>query len=367
MEAAVQRFGARPRRRKDLISCLLILDVLIMHSPVYLAICAATLVGLLIIGTPDLNSMVFASAMAIAVLGVPHGGLDHWTGRRLLHSRFVDGWWIVFFPVYLFVGLVFAVGWFVIPTITVVSFFLISAWHFGREDQRANPQSEIASRTRQVLGHIFATALGGLVIWVPAIARPEEMQSLLSLIVPANGVEPVNRIFEVTRFIAVCLIPLATLIVIARLIKSPRDCNRWVPLATAAIAIYMPILISFSIYFCGWHSWQGLQRLRQDESLTAGQFVRCVSPLSIAAIIGVAAAGLWLQGWSAELLPERQTFSSLRTVFIGLSAIAVPHLLLHEFDLHSRTALRVVNHNADYHNSESCVTVPPHSQHQVCT
>jgi len=311
---------------------LLILDVLIMHSPVYLAICTASLGSMLLFGTPELISIVFIAALAIAVLGVPHGGLDHWTGRRLLQRRFATGWWAVFFPAYLFVGSVFALGWFLAPTMTVILFFLVSAWHFGREDQQSNHNDLSTSRINRAIDHVVAASVGGLVIWIPALIRPDEMQSLLSLIVPTTGIEPAIRIVEVTQIIAACFVPLAAFIVITRMVTSPLKCNRWVPLATAAIATCMPILISFSIYFCGWHSWQGLQRLRRDECLATSEFVRCVAPLSVAAIIGVVAAGWWLQDSSNVRLAEGQVSALLRTVFIGLSAIAVPHLFLHELD-----------------------------------
>lgn len=301
-----------------------------MHSPVYLAICAASIGGMLMFGAPELSSMVLGAAVAIAVLGVPHGGLDHWTGRRLLKDRFGDRWWAVFFPTYLFVGLAFALGWFAIPTVSVLIFFLVSAWHFGREEQQADSHKAKSSPTGQAFQHVIATAVGGLIIWVPAVVRPDEMQSLLRLIVPTDTAETSVRIVAVTQLLSTFLIPVAFAIVIIRLIKSPADCYRWVPLATIAVAILTPILISFSIYFCAWHSWQGLQRLRRDESLPIGEFLRCVAPLSVAAISGVAVAGWWMQGGAAESFFAGQSSSSLRTVFIGLSAIAVPHLFLHE-------------------------------------
>jgi hypothetical protein len=126
------------------------------------------------------------------------------------------------------------------------------------------------------------------------------------------------------------LIPVSFAVVFVRLVKSRSNCDRWVPLATIAIAILTPILISFTIYFCAWHSWQGLQRLRRDESLPIGDFLRCVAPLSVAAISGVVSAGWCMQGGAAESFFAGQSSSPLRSVFIGLSAIAVPHLFLHE-------------------------------------
>lgn len=301
-----------------------------MHSPVYLAICTASIGVMLLFGSPELSSMVLIAALAIAVLGVPHGGLDHWTGRRLLKDRFGDRWWAVFFPIYLLIGLAFALGWFAFPTVTVLIFYLISAWHFGREEQQVDNYKVGSSRIGQAFQHVIATAVGGLIIWVPAAVRPEEMQSLLRLIVPTDDVETSVRIVDVTQFFASFLLPLASAIVIVRLVKLPSDCYRWVPLATVAVAILTPILISFSIYFCAWHSWQGLQRLRRDESLSIGEFLVCVAPLSVAAIFGVAAAGWWMQGGAGESFFDGQSSSTIRTVFIGLSAIAVPHLFLHE-------------------------------------
>lgn len=338
-----------------------------MHSPVYLAICAASLSAMLVFGAPDLTSMVFASALAIAILGVPHGGLDHWTGRRLLQCSLTRWWWTFFFPAYLFVGIVFALGWIVAPVLTVVLFFLISAWHFGREEQQSNPSHSRTSRQHQAIKHIVAAAVGGLVIWIPVLVRPDEMQSLLSLIVPTTDVETTKHIVEVTRMIAACLVPFAIVRVIAGLVRSPLDCGGWVPLATGTIAFYIPLLISFSIYFCGWHSWQGLRRLRREEGLTVSEFVRCVAPLSAAAILGVVAVGWWMQGGSADSLFEGQTSATLRTLFIGLSAIAVPHLLLHEFASHRRSIPRVVIDAADRHDSESRATIEPNSNQQVCT
>lgn len=303
-----------------------------MHSPVYLAICVIPLVGMLRFGTPELTSMVFIAGMAIAVLGVPHGGLDHWIGRRLLYRRFANRWWAVFFSAYLLIGISFGLGWFVAPTMTVVLFFLVSAWHFGREDRQVFLSRRSTSRINRAIEHVAAAAVGGLVIWIPALVRPDEMELLLRLIVPPTGAEPANRIVEVTQIIAACFVPFAALIAITRIVASPLNYDPWVPLATAIIAMCLPILISFSIYFCGWHSWQGLQRLRRDESLATAEFIFYVAPLSIAAIIGVATAGWWMQDGSAELIFNGQTSASLRAVFIGLSAIAVPHLFLHELD-----------------------------------
>jgi Brp/Blh family beta-carotene 15,15'-monooxygenase len=82
-------------------------------------------------------------------------------------------------------------------------------------------------------------------------------------------------------------------------------------------------LVSFPVYFCGWHSARGLERLRLELGESWPELAKSLAPLTVCAIalIGLAA---WFvlggSGWNDTLI---------RATFIGLSAVAVPHLLLH--------------------------------------
>jgi beta-carotene 15,15'-dioxygenase len=299
----------------------------------YIAICVAVMASLPLWGAPDFSVLVCGAAILVAILGVPHGGLDHWTGRRLLASRFRDFWWLMFFPGYLAVGLAVAASWFVFPVATVIAFFLLSAWHFGREDQHRvaqGPQCLGANLSSKLRTHLSAIAIGGLVIWVPALVRPGEMQSLLALIVPASDGNEAAQIVWLTRSLAMVLCPIAYAICLHQLMVQDQDVSDWVPVATAGLAATAPILVSFTAYFCLWHSILGLTRLRTQEGLTGRQFVAATMPLSAIAVLGVVAIG-WLFRYSLGATSIDSIPASLQTLFIGLSAIAVPHLLLHEW------------------------------------
>jgi beta-carotene 15,15'-dioxygenase len=305
-----------------------------MHALAYLTLCFAALAGVVIFGDPELNRAAIAVGLAIALVGVPHGGLDHWTGRRLLR-RWLAGWWsVVFFPLYLGVGVAFASGWLIAPTVFVVLFFAVSAWHFGREEQWLNVELGRSSWFGSLADHTSAAAVGGLVIWIAAIFRPAELGNLLRLILPASGSDTAEEIVWNTQLLAWVLVPVAVSVVARRLGTAPGHWNNWAPLATTSVAIWTPILISFAIYFCGWHSWHGLQRLRRTESLSPWQFVKSIAPLSALAVAGVVGAGWWLQQSPVDISPAGVGAHRLQTIFIGLSAIAVPHLILHE--LHAR-------------------------------
>ena len=98
--------------------------------------------------------------------------------------------------------------------------------------------------------------------------------------------------------------------------------NALVASLVVLLAVASP-LVSFPIYFCGWHSMRGLARLRRELGESWPELARSLAPLTVGAIalIGLAA---WLvlggAGWNGTLI---------RATFVGLSAVAVPHLLLH--------------------------------------
>jgi hypothetical protein len=302
----------------------------VSHSAFYMLICVAVMAAVRLLGAPEFSVLVCVAAFLVAILGVPHGGLDHWTGRRLLASRFRDSWWMMFFPGYLAVGLIVAIAWFVFPVATVIGFFLLSAWHFGREDQHRLAKRSGGPHSWVMLEHLSAIALGGLVIWIPALVRTEEMTWMLRMIVPSKDAGVAEQIVFLTRSIAMVLCPVALVACLSKLKREGQDLNVWVPVATAGIAVIAPILVSFTAYFCLWHSILGLSRLRSQEGLKGPQFVASILPLSLMAVAGVIAAG-WFFRQSVGPSSVGTVPESLQTLFIGLSAIAVPHLLLHEW------------------------------------
>lgn len=295
----------------------------------YITTCIAAIIALNQLGIPEFSYLVYGAAMLVAILGVPHGGLDHWTGRRLLQVHFGSAWWMMFFPVYLLVCMAVVALWFAVPSAAVVGFFLLSAWHFGREEQhldRLNAREEKPSRW---VAELSAISRGGLIIWIPSLARPHEMESLLGMIVPGSDSSIAEQIVSLTGWIATLLCPVAFLFFCLELREHGREIETWVPLATAAFACFTPILVSFTAYFCLWHSLLGLSRLQVQEGLPGLRFLISILPLSLLAVAGVIAFGFFLQP-SVGIASIPSIPASLQTLFIGLSAIAVPHMLLHE-------------------------------------
>jgi len=291
-----------------------------MHNLIFCTVCAGalTFVGLGL--TIDPAVYVIALVVAVCLVGVPHGGVDSWEGRRWLVPVVGSHWCWVFFSGYLAVAVLVVVGWLVMPLWTAILFFLVSAWHFGWEDN--------GLRSKTLLwNHLAAIGSGGLVIWIPALCRPSEMQSILEWVVPSSMPTSALQIVGTARSIAMIFVPIAISDFGFSLAKSYA---RKLPLESSllrnpllvALFAWTPILFSFGFYFCGWHSIRGLVHMKEEQKISNSELLFAVLPLSLGAI-GLTGAATWFWSSGRELSAELS-----RSLFIGLSAIAVPHLIL---------------------------------------
>lgn len=287
-----------------------------MHSTgvviVSLTVAAASVIGVRF----SVSVTLAILCVAVALVGVPHGALDHWRGRRLLHRHLPKTWPLVFFPAYLLVAMIVVAGWLLVPVPTIVAFFLVSAWHFGWEDE----QPDLPSNAKN---HLAAIVIGGLVIWVPVLMRGPEVESLLRSIMPTAAADAPESAMTAVRLVAWFALPIAVVTTARDFTDATRRSRGVRNAAFILLFSVADVLVSFGIYFCGWHSVRGLKRLASENALSRRQMLPAVLPLSLSAIVlALVGMGWWSSGQS---LPD----AAARTLFVALSAMAVPHLVLH--------------------------------------
>jgi Brp/Blh family beta-carotene 15,15'-monooxygenase len=287
------------------------------HTLAFTALAVAVGLGGLAVPPVPVVLTALGLAVAVVVVGLPHGGLDHRVGRALLQPRFGPWWPLPFLTGYLLVGACVLAGWCVAPFCTIASFLMLSAVHFG--------DTESGPRWR-------ATLFGGLPIWVPLLAKPGETATLLGWVTPGgvDVAEPLAALrpalFAVAGFAAV--------VWLVGVVASIRDGDRDGQLdalrlaVTAGMLAVAPVLVGFAVAFCGWHSLRELGRLAVraeplDPALGFRRVVVAAAPLALVAA-GLAVAGAWYSGGGREVGPV-----VVQAVFLGLSAVAVPHILLH--------------------------------------
>ncbi len=137
-------------------------------------------------------SVAVVLAVAVAVVGLPHGGLDHRVGKHVLHSLASTSSTFVFVCGYLSVSILVVAAWFVSPLTTIVAFFCLSAWHFGLEEDERD--------TRTAWQWAGMVARGGMVIWIPAVFQGAEIARLLSTIAPSETELMATQIVSVIQF-----------------------------------------------------------------------------------------------------------------------------------------------------------------------
>ena len=264
-------------------------------------------------------------AVLVALVGLPHGAADHRYARPRLEPVLGMAWLPVFLVAYLAVAALVVGGWFVAPAATIVAFFLASAWHFGQEE----PRLPVGPRG---LRPVFRFARGGLVIWTPLVFQSREVAAILGLATPGGSGPAIQHATSLLTACSWTMLPLAALAWTLQGLAASgyTGRKRWVLFADNALVASLVVLfavasplVSFPVYFCGWHSARGLERLRRELGESWPELVRSLAPLTAGAIalVGLAA---WLvlggAGWNGTLI---------RATFVGLSAVAVPHLLLH--------------------------------------
>jgi Brp/Blh family beta-carotene 15,15'-monooxygenase len=263
----------------------------------------------------SMNSTVLLAVLVAGVvcLGLPHGSLDPLVARKLFRTdrRFTM---VRFLLAYAILAALCAVSWIASPNIALSIFLGISALHFGSDWQQRG----------SVWGR---AAYGACVVTVPTLHHAESVRQIYI----ALGATAAGDIVSASRFIAWTAISVAML----TLLLQPRGRRQdWLELSIILIgAIALPPLLFFVCYFCLLHSPRHLiATSREVELHGVGAFLKVVAPTVGATL--VLAALLW------HLLPGVESNGRmLETVFIGLAALTVPHMLLTELKEHNQRSL----------------------------
>ena len=171
-------------------------------------------------------------------------------------------------------------------------------------------------------------------IWTPLAFQSREVSEILGLVTLEGSAPAIQHATSLLRACSWIMLPTAAvgwgIQVLVAATRSGRvrriliTDNAMVASLVALFALTSP-LVSFPVYFCAWHSARGLKRLRRELGESWPKLATSLAPLTVTAVALVGLA-TWLvlssSGWNETLI---------RATFIGLSAVAVPHLILHGF------------------------------------
>ena len=283
----------------------------------------ASAAGTLGLHWPSTSIQLALLAAAVAIVGLPHGGGDWLPARRLLKTHWGDGWPLVFYGGYLTLALLVAAAWLAAPTATLACFLAISVGHFADEPARCAGETT-ASRWAGL-------AEGAAIVAAPTLTHFGPVRTIFVAMTPGSAAATMQFTEMLWWLALLAFVPGAVAATVwAAWAGHPlRACRLPV---TVAMAAALPPVLAFAVYFCGWHSLRhALDELTEQASEAQPRhrsrplwaYARRTLPHATAATIAATAAWLSLRTFRPDWVALTQV------VFVGLSIVAIPHILLH--------------------------------------
>jgi len=293
------------------------------HRNVMLGVTAVVIIYALTVGSPSPTVQLVVLAAAVAIVGLPHGALDHLVARQLFAPVLGSRWWMVFGLLYVGLAGLMASIWLAFPLAALLVFLSLSTLHFGWDDPLWVRSS---TGPWDAVEH---TCVGALPIVLPTWLHAAEVTVIFGWLMPAARPLDPDVVGAIAACAASAVLPVVGLRMFRLLLG--RTAAPAVSAELAAIVILhvvAPPLIAFLAYFCGWHSIRHALELADD--LEPGRpadglrrFVREAAPMTLTTVAAALLAS------AALVLTDIQLDSLLASIiFIGLSVLTVPHMAM---------------------------------------
>ena len=265
----------------------------------------------------------FICLLLILSIGISHGSLDNFKGRKLFQILKIDNFSIFYFG-YILIALIVIFLWILIPYVSLIIFLMVASYHFGKED------TQFLDIENSYYNQFLFFLKGSLIVFAPLYFHFDETISIFRLLLIEN--ETFYKFLDLIESNRVLLyfVILSTLANILLFTKNFELKKFTIFLDYFSILIinyYFSPLVAFTIYFCFLHSIRhsiSLMSELDENNLGNGFkiFIKKALPLTfITAIFCV--IGLYL-------LNNTYNFDSsiLKIIFIGLASLTFPHILL---------------------------------------
>ena len=291
------------------------------HSFIFFLVC--NIFSLIAFNFNTLSISPFICLLLILSIGISHGSLDNFKGRKLFQILKIDNFSIFYFA-YILIALIVIFLWILIPYVSLIIFLMVASYHFGKED------TQFLIIENSYYNQFLFFLKGSLIVFAPMYFHFDETVSIFRLLLIENETfYNFLDLIESNRVLLYCVI-LSTLANILLFTKNFELKKFTIFLDYFSILIinyYFSPLVAFTIYFCFLHSIRhsiSLMSELDENNLGNGFkiFIKKALPLTIITAI-FCVIGLYL-------LNNTYNFDSsiLKIIFIGLASLTFPHILL---------------------------------------
>jgi len=262
---------------------------------------------------------LFALA-AVMLIGLPHGAFDGAIAFCLGFGR-STGKIIGFMVMYLLLAGLSALIWSVSPVFALAAFLGLSIMHFGSGDtehlfQPGPHIAQLGLKACQILVH------GGIVTILLPVFHTVEVSKLFIILAGPNAVLIMDALKPALMIwlVATCIYAGAGLV-------SRQYGAAAAELAGLTVLVWLlPPLAGFAVYFCVVHSRRHFTSIWTAMQLYISRRFILISGGILTAASWAMGAGLYASQAASGTFSADEAF--IRTVFILLAALTVPHMLL---------------------------------------
>ena len=291
------------------------------HSLIFFLLC--NIFSLIAFKINTFTISPFICLLLILSIGISHGSLDNFKGRKLFQILEIDNFFIFYFS-YILIALIVIFLWILIPYVSLIIFLMVASYHFGKED------TQFLIISNSYYNQFLFFLKGSLIVFAPMYFHFDETISIFRLLLIENETfYNFLDLIESNRVLLYCVI-LSTLANILLFTKNFELKKFTIFLDYFSILIinyYFSPLVAFTIYFCFLHSIRhsiSLMSELDENNLYNGFkiFIKKALPLTIITAI-FCVIGLYF-------LNNTYNFngSILKIIFIGLASLTFPHILL---------------------------------------
>ncbi len=252
----------------------------------------------------DCAQVTMFAALAIAVVGIPHGTLDiEIASLRFGRSSTFEKLQIL--SGYIGCAAIMALCWILAPALALVLFLIISIIHFGHD-------------WRGSCDPFLAMMVGWSIIALPALSHPQDVSAIFALLTGTQAGETIGALLACTSIAAA----IGSLVFVYCTYRNSEFQTSVQVVSCLTAAILLPPLVAFAVFFCGLHSprhmAEAMQECRSLSKLKKAFVIVALFSLSIA-------LGVLLFGSGPNI---HASAAVVRTSFMLISILTVPHFIL---------------------------------------
>ena len=264
--------------------------------------------------------------LLILSIGISHGALDNQKGKRLIKLYNINNIYY-FYLIYLIIAATIIAIWLLAPTLSLIIFLVVAAYHFGKED------TEFLITKKSNIDIILYFLKGILIIIAPLMFHFVETINIFKLLLIQNESFYLFLNFIENNYIISFIFLISLLTNIYFFLKDFKLVNLLIFFDFTSILIlnyFFTPLVAFTLYFCFLHSFRHslsliteLDKYNFKNGLLT--FIKKAAPLTILTAIFYLLSLYYL---SNHYLVNEAIY---KVIFIGLASLTFPHILLEYF------------------------------------